>query len=495
MNRILTALCALAFAAMPALNAQNAQSHFKRGFSENALAYPADLKVLAKSCSWYYDWGPDPAPQVADLVGSDKVIEFVPMAWNGGFDEARLAAYYDAHPNDRYLLGFNEPNFKEQANMTPEQAVEPWHRLEQFAKDRNLILVAPALNYSAWAEYSTPDKWMDQFIAAYKKAYGTEPAFQYLALHCYMNVPSAMIGYVENFAKKYGKQVWLTEFCSWEQSPKVTAETQQQTMITKLELLEKSPYVFRYAWFKARNSDTYPFYNLVKFPGKDKVAGKLTDLGFAYLHVPTFDEERAYKPDEVVPANGYSAQTSLYSIHKSTDRFATDSVEIWLQEVGPSVTYTFSVPEEGDYTLLMRYSLEASGATSRIDVLTNGDETPQISDYTLPETGGTDTYAATTALKLHLTEGTNTVTLRKANFKQLRISYLKLVKEVNPDDPALVTTAIHTVTADDAAVKGVTAYNLCGVKVAAADSYAELHLPAGLYILRSAAGSRKVAVK
>lgn len=196
-------------------------------------------------------------------------------------------------------------------------------------------------------------------------------------------------------------------------------------MLTKLELLEKSPYVYRYAWFKARNSDkAYPYYNLVRYPGADRVAGKLTDLGFAYVHAPTFETEPVYQPGEAVPANGYATQNNLFSLHLSTDRFATDSVEAWLQDTNSSLTYAFDVPSEGDYTLILRYALEASVATSRIDVLVNDETTPQVANYTLPETGGTDTYAATTAIKLHLSQGVNRVTLRKVNFKAARISYL-----------------------------------------------------------------------
>ena len=68
--------------------------------------------------SWYYDWGNEPSAQVADYVGSEKGIEFIPQAWSS-YDENKLRAYYKAHPNDRYLLGFNEPNFPDQAAMLP----------------------------------------------------------------------------------------------------------------------------------------------------------------------------------------------------------------------------------------------------------------------------------------------------------------------------------------------------------------------------------------
>lgn len=43
--------------------------------------------------------------------------------------------------------------------------------------------------------------------------------------------------------------------------------------------------------------------------------------------------------------------------------------------------------------------------------------------------------------------------------------------------------------------QGVAVYNLYGVKVGQADTFEALHLPAGIYIERSASGSRKVLVK
>ena len=44
------------------------------------------------------------------------------MAWNGAYSAARIRAWLDAHPESRYLLGFNEPNFYDQARMTPAEA-------------------------------------------------------------------------------------------------------------------------------------------------------------------------------------------------------------------------------------------------------------------------------------------------------------------------------------------------------------------------------------
>lgn len=448
MKRLILTLTALLSLAAT-VSADGLTRSFKRGFGENTLYYPADLKVLATGCSWFYDWGTQPASQVADLAGTDNVCEFVPMAWNGGFNETVLKAYYDAHPNDKYLLGFNEPNFKDQANMEPSAAVEPWYKLTQFAKANNLKVVAPALNYSAWEAYKTPDLWMDAFIAAYKEKYGEEPYYDYLALHCYMDDPSAMINYVETFAKKYDKQVWLTEFCAWENNS-LTAAQQEQYMLQKVKLLEKSEYVYRYAWFKARNSNSFPYYNLVEYPVKSKgiYAGTLTDLGFAYVHSPNYDSTKYYNVGERIPANDFIDFSNLESIDRSVDPLGIDSTQVYFHGSNMSATYQINVEEAGDYYLIIRYSSDntTTSLTSRINIL-DGDGNTLVSNYVLPNTGADSIYMATTDLKLTLAAGQQQITIKKDNARASNITVLKLVKSIDESDEDIKTqTGKHNTT-------------------------------------------------
>jgi len=91
----------------------------KRGICGDAS--PQDLAVLAPFVSWYYDWGVAP-PAVSQ--GQLSGIEWVPMAWNA---PANLTDFESRIPSGSlYLLGFNEPNFISQANMTPAQAAAAW---------------------------------------------------------------------------------------------------------------------------------------------------------------------------------------------------------------------------------------------------------------------------------------------------------------------------------------------------------------------------------
>ena len=91
---------------------------FKRGVSENAFNLKEEIDVIKTGTSWFYTWGNVPNNNIKDLPDAD--FEFVPMCWNANYNADNIRSYCKSHPETKYLLGFNEPNFKNQANMTPE---------------------------------------------------------------------------------------------------------------------------------------------------------------------------------------------------------------------------------------------------------------------------------------------------------------------------------------------------------------------------------------
>ena len=415
----------------------------KRGFGENNLGYLADMQALAKGCTWWYNWGHTPNKTHEQYLATGEYIEFVPMTWNGGYQLETLRDYYKSHPKDKFLLGFNEPNFKAQSNMTPAQAAEKWPALEALADELGLQLVAPALNYPDGAindgvKYQ-PEEWMDGFIAAYKQQNdGREPRMDYLALHCYMDQPQALISFVENFARRYNRQVWLTEFCAWE-SGTLTADTQLSTMVQKLALLEKSEWVFRYAWFKARNANVYPYYNLVEYPNSSRgiTAGTYTKVGFAYVHMSTFNADRYYAPGEDIPVNEFIDFNNIKDIHPGLDPQTRDSVEIGMQGTGLSLTYQIDVPEAGTYQLLLR-AARPSGSASlkpRINIL-DGQGNALVSKYTMEPGADTLTYVPY-LFDLTLPAGRQTLTIQKDNARACNLSLIRLARRFDSDDEDL----------------------------------------------------------
>jgi hypothetical protein len=422
------------------LSAQSSRSN-KRGVSENNFTYTEDVKALSAGCSWMYNWGVAPNPAVASVLGTSKSMEFVPMVWNGDYNEASLRSVYAANSGEKYLLGFNEPNFSSQANMTPAVAAARWHDVEALAKELGLSLVAPALNYSGETLsdgvcYSTPDKWMDAFIAAYKNLYGTAPTYDYLALHCYMDSPSSLIGYVEAFAKKYGKQVWLTEFCSWE-SKNLTPALQQSQMIGKLQMLEQSKYVFRYAWFIARGNDTYPYFGLVPIVSSASAAGNLTALGVAYVNMSTYDYAKYYSVDEKVAANSFVNEDHLTSIEKNTDSSDTLPVQVDFAP-GTALSYQIDVPQVGDYYMNLRIATSDSTSVNVLD--TAG---VALANVKFSGTGGLSTWGFR-SVALQLKAGKATIVVKSSGKASCKLAWLNVSTSAAGEIGKNVNEAVDT---------------------------------------------------
>ena len=88
----------------------------KRGIATNT----APGAAFSPSVGWWYDWSPR-------VAGAGSPLEFVPMIWGAMDLTATLP------PATHYLLGFNEPNFHAQSNLTAQQAAADWPMLEAKA--------------------------------------------------------------------------------------------------------------------------------------------------------------------------------------------------------------------------------------------------------------------------------------------------------------------------------------------------------------------------
>lgn len=235
----------------------------------------ADLAVLGPEVSWWYNWSYHPGGEA--LPGA----EFVPMVW-GRIEASDVAAIEAGIPaGARYLLGFNEPNFKAgQANLSAADAAAAWPLLEQIARDRGLLLVSPAVNYCGGACWETdPVAWLDAFFAACEARGGCQ--VDHIAVHSYMCYGGALEWYLDRFAK-YGKPIWLTEFaCADDASRRGTAGGQRSYLDEAVPLLEGRADVFRYAWFIGRSSPVNPAWPIDLLGAE----GELTPLGQTYVNL------------------------------------------------------------------------------------------------------------------------------------------------------------------------------------------------------------------
>lgn len=343
--------------------------------------------LLSPGVSWVYNWGPDAAN--GDVYGEE--LSFEPMAWNGAFSETRIRAWLKAHPETKYLLGFNEPNFADQSRMTPSDAAALWPRLEAISAEYGVRLVAPALNFSAsqvGGRVWNPYEWYDEFFRLYPSA-----KIDCLALHCYMNWYGANTWFATEYfyadlynAKKecYGRypnlvkfldsykaanghfpKMMLTEFCSWENDGTITGvDFQIDQMTQKIQKLEQSELIEGYAWFMANPSggaSAYPYMSILQ---SNTATSTLSELGAVYVYMSDFDTDRHYAPGELIAAKDYvDATTDERSIKVRGNSESGSDLPLQIElPVGGYADYLIDVPADGEYKFIFHIKAEEAGA-------------------------------------------------------------------------------------------------------------------------------------
>ncbi len=464
-------------AALLAVAGSAAAKSPKRGLSENEFQFKAQMAAVAPGVSWFYNWG----PELGRYIANENVMEYVPMCWNGNYDADKIRSWAAAHPDCGYLLGFNEPNFTNQADMTPQAAAAKWPEVQALARELNLKLVAPALNTSPNPPYQDPTKWMDEFVAIV----GLD-AFDYTAVHSYGGF-NAMKNIATTFHDRYGKEVWVTEFCYWpeEGNPNsyVSPESQIASMIQSVEWLEKTPWIFRYAWFKAVGSSDAskgPNFGLL-LSGKGEAERELSEQGKVYVNMGTFDPEIYHAVNTVVAASDYISQTNCL-MGGSSDPANPSPIEITRFNAGATLDYQFDVPRAGDYTLTL--SVGGFGEPTRFDPSigvysvgadgSDGAELASLKNFTLPNS---DEVYQPVSFPLALEAGRQTLRL----------------KDLAPYNPSGIRIATVALT-DGAAVEYVGAdaaeglvdvYTIQGIRLrhAVPAGRATRGLSSGLYIV------------
>jgi hypothetical protein len=229
----------------------------------------ADLSALGPTVTWRYNWSDKP-----DTAATGP--GFIPMVWNGNFTTADLEAHVPA--DAKYILGFNEPNFVHQANMTPAAAAAKWPELQAFAQSHGMKLVSPAVNYCGGAGQcidTDPFDWLQQFFDACKDC-----QVDYVGMHWYACDKPALTNTLAKYEKQFGKPLWVTEISCLDDTSKVNAAAELTYLKDAVDALEADPMVFRYAWFTGRATGNDAPVSLL---GAD---GKLTALGTAYAAAP-----------------------------------------------------------------------------------------------------------------------------------------------------------------------------------------------------------------
>lgn len=371
----------------------------KRGICYNSFS-EAEMALMGPSISWAYNWGKTTSNEVATNMAQYS-IDYCPMVWSGKPDIAAMQAFIAAHPNVKYLLAFNEPNLTDQANMTPVQAAELWQDVVDAAKVLNLKLVSPAMNYGTLAGYSDPIKWLDEFFAQPNVDIRDIDA---ISIHCYMASTSALKSFVERF-RKYGKPVWLTEFCAWDPAPS-SVEKQMDYMCTALNYLEQEPLVERYSWFMLKTSSSLtkvPFNQLVTHD----LNPQLTPLGEIYTMFSSFDQTTYLSTCRAIHAGEYAKVEGDIVLRPTTDyevygAAGKNGLMITDLREGHQLTYYLQVPKTQTITIHHCGYVDCKVALLVDDKLTIEADLPRNSSLT---------EWATTEIPLTMKAGNHTLTL------------------------------------------------------------------------------------
>ena len=361
-----------------------------------------DLPLLSPYVSWDYNWGPAPTSEAAMWFDANE-MDFCPMCWNGNYNADKIRQFVAAHPKTRYLLAFNEPNLTDQANMTPAQAAQLWPQVVALAKELNLKLVSPAMNYGTLAGYSDPIKWLDEFFAQPGVSIDDVAA---ISVHCYMSSPNAVKNYIEKF-RKYEKPVWLTEFCAWDPVPG-SVTTQMDYMCSVLNYLEQEPLVERYAWFIPRAAgkvDSAPYMQLLTH---DSPAA-LTDLGKMYCYFSPMDSTCYLTANRPIYAGEYTRVKNYAMTLRPTnddelkDRIGRDGLMITNFAEGQELTFQLALADD-----VQQITLRYCGYTNAIcEVLVDG----VSQNYVNMPRNGSSTEWTEAGVSLPIRKGNHRVTL------------------------------------------------------------------------------------
>ena len=222
----------------------------------NGLAQDFNLFKNSPKLNWAYNWEswkPSGFPSNFEYVAMQRTASGITNLYNNMISTG-----------SKTLLGFNEPDIADQANMSPDTAVTLWKQYIQPLKTSlGLRLGSPAVSNGP---QGLP--WLQQFVS---KCTGC--SIDFIAIHWYGSDYDSFVNHLLAAKNAFpGKKLWLTEFAL---NLGASASAQLQFYYRAKTYLDNAEFVERYNWF-------YPFrgtggHNLISN------SGTLTNLGNAYI--------------------------------------------------------------------------------------------------------------------------------------------------------------------------------------------------------------------
>jgi hypothetical protein len=216
----------------------------KKGVAFTNRALDWSHKTNSLKAHWMYSWG----NTVSEAIPEN--VEFVPMFWGKGSvtdDNINRIKSLVEEGKVKYILGFNEPDGATQANMTVDEAIELWPRLEEIG----VPIGSPATVH--------PDNaWMQEFM---QRAEEEGLRVDFVAVHFYGGPNTTnLINLLNKTYRLYdNRPIWITEFAAADWNA-TSAENNRHTvaevetfMSQILPALDNIDWIHRYAWFSGTN--------------------------------------------------------------------------------------------------------------------------------------------------------------------------------------------------------------------------------------------------
>lgn len=212
----------------------------KRGFADTGANYN---NLQATGATWYYTWGTG----IGNPGNFDA--EHYPMFWNA---PSQNAINNVRSRNPEYVLGFNEPERPDQANMPVSQAISSWTSISNAFTGTNTKLVSPAVS-----DTGDGQAWITSFM---QQAAANNLKVDAVAFHWYgASTPNNPAGAASSFLSRvdwyhqFGKPVFITEFAihDWGglYSDEEISEANRQFLDIVIPALESRSYVAGYSWY------------------------------------------------------------------------------------------------------------------------------------------------------------------------------------------------------------------------------------------------------
>lgn len=234
-------------------------------------------------------------------VNSEATASFVPMIW----DEDTLASLPLLTVGSPAVLTFNEPDNRDQANMSVSDALSGWPQL----MSSGVRLGSPATTMSNTLGETS---WLNRFMTeADARGYRVD----FIAVHYYPETSdiAAFKSFLEKVHQTYNRPIWVTEWAlaDWDQPGRFSAAQQKAFFEAGSQMMDDLVFVERHAWFAAYDDlDGWDLNSSLI-----SADGSLTELGRSFAQLAEPNPPQSVDPSD--PLRIYS--TSNQDVFQASD--------------------------------------------------------------------------------------------------------------------------------------------------------------------------------